>query len=62
MPGMISMEARLWKAKWARQGQKYSLSLVEHPKIKATGVLLEEVAKPQETSNPKAAGFRPHRD
>lgn len=37
------MEARLWKATWKRSGQKYSLSLVDYPKIKASGLILEEV-------------------
>src|SRR5262245_56818967 len=36
------MEGRLWKATWKRSGRSFSVALVHHPKIKATGSTLEE--------------------
>jgi hypothetical protein len=38
----VQAEAKLWKATWKQVGQKYSLSLVDHPKIKVSGEVLDD--------------------
>jgi len=39
------MESKLWKVAWKRSGQKYLVSLTEHPEIKASGASLDEATE-----------------
>jgi len=39
------MEAQLWKANWKRGANGFVLSLVDHPKIRASGLIWEEVVE-----------------
>jgi len=39
------MEEQLWKAIWKRAGRKYSVALVNHPKLRATGKTLDEAVE-----------------